>query len=114
MERTILYLVYSPFLQAFKIGITNLSNKRYAQHRARGWIVIKYWYFQDRKLASCVEKRALKLFRARFPGTYLKKEDMPQDGYTEAFDAKKISSKRVIKIINTIIKEYEKLDYSQM
>jgi hypothetical protein len=110
MERTILYLVYNPFLRAFKIGITNLSNKRYSQHRIRGWIVMKYWYFQDRKLASCVEKRALELFRARFPGTYLKKEDMPQDGYTEAFDAKKISSKRVIKIINTIIKEYEKLD----
>lgn len=73
MERTILYLIYSPFLQAFKIGITNLSNKRYAQHRAKGWVVVKYWYFQDRKLASCVEKRTLELLRTRFPETYLKK-----------------------------------------
>lgn len=108
MERTILYLIYSPFLRAFKIGITNLSNKRYSQHRTKGWILINYWYFQDRKIAKCVEKKTLELFRSRFPGTYLNKEDMPQDGYTEAFDARKISSKRVIKIIDIITKEYTK------
>ena len=110
MERAILYLIYSPILRAFKIGITNLSNKRYAQHRAKGWIIIKYWYFDSRDMARCVEQRALKLFRARLPERYLNKEDMPQDGYTEAFSIDKISSKRVIKIINTIIKDYEKLN----
>jgi hypothetical protein len=114
MERAILYLIYSPFFRAFKIGITNLSNKRYAQHRAKGWIIINYWYFDSRGLANCVEQRALKLFRTRFPGTYLNKEDMPQDGYTEAFDATKLSSKRVIKIINTIIKDMKECDYSQI
>jgi hypothetical protein len=30
---------------------------------------------------------------------------MPQDGYTEAFSSEKISSKKVIKTINTIIKD---------
>jgi hypothetical protein len=108
MDQAIIYLIYSPFYRSFKIGLTNLSNKRYAQHRSKGWIIVKYWYFNDRNIARCVEQRALKLFRSRFPDKYLKKEDMPQDGYTEAFDASKISSKRVIKIIDTIVKNYEK------
>jgi hypothetical protein len=30
---------------------------------------------------------------------------MPQDGYTEAFSSEKISSKRVIKIINATVKD---------
>ena len=108
MDQAIIYLIYSPFYRSFKIGLTNLSNKRYAQHKSKGWIIVKYWYFNDRNIARCVEQRALKLFRSRFPDKYLKKEDMPQDGYTEAFDATKISSKRVIKIIDTIVKNYEK------
>jgi hypothetical protein len=110
MEQAIIYLIYSPFYRSFKIGLTNLSNKRYAQHKSKGWIIVKYWYFDNRNLARCVEQRALKLFRTRLPGTNLSKNDMPQDGYTETFDATKMSSKRVIKIINTIIKEYENLD----
>lgn len=110
MEPAILYLVYSKNLRAFKIGITNLNNRRYAQHRANGWRVVKYWYLDSRNLARCVEQRALKLFRSRFPDSHLNKEDMPQDGYTEAFSSDKISSRRVIRIINTIIKEYNKLD----
>lgn len=114
MEAAIIYLVYSPYYKSFKIGLTNLSNKRYAQHRTKGWIIIKYWYFEDRKLARCVEQRAIKLFKTRLPGTNLRKEDMPQDGYTETFDATKISSKRVIKIINTIIKDMKECDYSQI
>jgi hypothetical protein len=30
---------------------------------------------------------------------------MPQDGYTEAFSSDKISSKKVIRIINGVIKD---------
>lgn len=109
MERAIVYLIYSPFLKAFKIGISNLSNKRYSQHRVKGWILVKYWYFQDRETAKIIEKEALKVFRNKFPQRYLKKEDMPQDGYTEAFDITKISSTKVIKIINSIVKDYSQI-----
>jgi hypothetical protein len=110
MERTLLYLIYSPALRAFKIGISNLSNRRYAQHRVKGWMIIEYWYFQDRDIARNVEQEVLKVLRNKFPGQYLNKEDMPQDGYTEAFDTRKISSKKVIKIINNVIKETSQLD----
>jgi hypothetical protein len=103
MERTLLYLIYSPALRAFKIGISNLSNRRYSQHRVKGWMIIKYWYFQDRNLARQVESEVLKILRNKFPTVYLKKEEMPQHGYTEAFNTQLISSKKVIKIINNCI-----------
>ena len=105
MERAILYLIYSPALRAFKIGISNLSNRRYSQHRVKGWMIIKYWYFQDRNLARQVESDVLTILRNKFPTVHLKKEDMPQHGYTEAFSTKTISSKKVITIINKEIKK---------
>ena len=73
-------------------------------------MIIKYWYFHDRDIARRVEQEVLRVLRNQFPGQYLNKEDMPQDGYTEAFDTRKISSKKVIKIINNVIKETSQLD----
>ena len=104
MERTLLYLIYSPALEAFKIGISNLSNRRYSQHRVKGWMLVKYWYLQDRDLARNIESEILKVLRNKFPKTYLIKEDMPQHGYTEAFSSQAISSKKVINIVEKIIK----------
>lgn len=106
MERTLLYLIYSPSLRAFKVGISNLSNRRYSQHRVKGWVLIKYWYFQDRGLAKEIESEVLKILRNKFPKSYLTKEDMPQHGYTEAFSSQAISSHKVINIINKLIKNY--------
>jgi hypothetical protein len=106
MERTLLYLIYSPTLKAFKVGIANLSNRRYSQHRVKGWILIKYWYFQNRVLAKDVESEVLKVLRNKFPKAHLTKEDMPQHGYTEAFSSEAISSRKVINIINKTIKTF--------
>jgi predicted GIY-YIG superfamily endonuclease len=103
MERTLLYLIYSPSLKSFKIGIANLSNRRYSQHRVNGWMLIKYWYFQDRELAKNIESEVLKVLRNKFPKTHLTQKDMPQHGYTEAFSSEAISSQKVIKIINNYI-----------
>ena len=106
MERAILYLIYSPALRAFKIGISNLSNRRYSQHKAKGWTIVKYWYFQDRDIAKKVESGVLKNLRNKFPTVHLNKEDMPQHGYTETFSTRVISSKKVIALINKEIKNY--------
>lgn len=106
MERAILYLIYSPALRAFKIGISNLSNRRYSQHRVKGWTIVKYWYFQDRDIAKKVESGVLKTLRNKFPTVHLNKEDMPQHGYTEVFSTKVISSKKVISLINKEIKNH--------
>jgi hypothetical protein len=99
MERTLLYLIYSPALKAFKVGISNLSNKRYSQHRIKGWRIVKYWYFESRQEALRVESGILSTLRNKFPKVHLKKDDMPQHGYTEAFSSEKISSRKVIKLI---------------
>lgn len=99
MERTILYLIYSPVLRAFKIGIANISNERYATHRRRGWILMNYWILPNRKIAKDIEKSILKILRDKMPEVYLKKEDLPQNGYTECFDSKIISSRTVKRII---------------
>jgi len=106
MERAILYLIYSPAFRAFKIGISNLSNRRYSQHRVKGWTIVKYWYFQDRDIAKKIESGILKNLRNKFPTAHLNKEDMPQHGYTEAFSTKVISSKKVIALINKEIKSH--------
>jgi Txe/YoeB family toxin of Txe-Axe toxin-antitoxin module len=106
MERAILYLIYSPALRAFKIGISNLSNRRYSQHRVKGWTIVKYWYFKDRDTAKKVESVVLNTLRNKFPTVHLKKEDMPQHGYTEAFSTRVISSKKVIALINKEIKNH--------
>lgn len=106
MERAILYLIYSPALRAFKIGISNLSNRRYSQHRVKGWTIVKYWYFKDRNVAKQVESGVLKTLRNKFPAVHLNKKDMPQHGYTEAFSTRVISSKKVIALINKEIKSH--------
>jgi hypothetical protein len=69
-------------------------------------MLIKYWYFQDRDLAKNIESKVLKTLRNKFPTAHLNKEDMPQHGYTEAFSAKVISSKKVIALINKEIKNH--------
>ena len=104
MERALLYLIYSPTLKAFKVGIANLSNRRYSQHKVKGWVLVKYWYFQDRGLAKQTESEVLNVLRNKFPKTHLTKEDMPQNGYTEAFNSQEISSRKVINIIEKTIK----------
>ena len=70
-------------------------------------MIIDYWYFSNREDARNIEKEVLILLRNKFPQKYLSKEDMPQSGYTEAFAAGSISSKKVIKMINKIIEEYD-------
>jgi len=105
MERTILYLIYSPILMAFKVGISNISNERYATHRRRGWIIMKYWILPNRSVAKDVEKQVLKYLRDKMPESYLKKEDLPQNGYTECFNSRMISSKSVVNLINKEIKK---------
>ena len=105
MERTILYLIYSPGLRAFKVGIANMSNERYATHRRKGWMLMYYWILPTRKVAKLIESKVLKTLKSKMPEQYLKKEDVPQNGYTECFDSKLISSRVVKKIIERQIEE---------
>ena len=99
---TLLYILYSPVHKAIKIGISDVSGRRFASHRQKGWILIKYWWFSERDQARAVESLVLDTLRAKH-GHFLDKEDMPQGGYTETFDASKITRRGLIRMINKSI-----------
>jgi hypothetical protein len=101
---TLLYILYSPIHKAIKIGISDISGKRFASHRQKGWILIKYWWFSERDQARVVETIVLNKLREKH-GHFLDKGDMPQGGYTETFDATKITRKSLISMVNKVIKQ---------
>jgi hypothetical protein len=100
----ILYLIYNPILKAFKIGVGDLVGNRYSEHRRNGWVLVKYWYFKDRKQAFKVEKVVLQTLKKKFISGFVSKDMMPQGGFTETFDASQTSSTKIIRVINKAIK----------
>ncbi|MCF8135166.1 MAG: hypothetical protein K9J32_06695, partial [Synechococcus lacustris] len=101
---TLLYIVYRPLHKGVKIGISDVSGKRYASHRTKGWILIKYWWFSERDQARAIESLVVQTLTSRY-GHFLSKEDMPQGGYTETFDASKITRRGLIRMVNRAIKD---------
>lgn len=101
---TLLYLLYSPRHKAIKIGISDVSGKRFAKHRNKGWILIKYWSFSERDRARAIETTILTTLRQKH-GHFLDKSDMPQGGYTETFDASKITRRGLIRMVNKAAKD---------
>jgi hypothetical protein len=104
MDEAVLYVLYNPEHKAVKVGISDISGRRFASHRAKGWILIKYWHFFERDMARKVESTVLKTLRERH-GHFLDKEDMPQNGYTETFDASKITRRALIRMVNKAAKD---------
>ena len=103
MDHTILYIIYHPQYNAIKVGIGDISGKRFKAHRTKGWELVAYWYFQDRRGARRVESIVVNTLRDKY-GHFLNKDNMPYGGYTETFNAKKISKKRLMAMVNKAIK----------
>ena len=104
MNEAILYILYNPIHRAVKVGISDISGRRFASHRTKGWILVSYWHFFERDRARAVETLVLRTLRERY-GHFLDKSDMPQNGYTETFDASKITRRALIRMVNKAIKE---------
>lgn len=104
MNEAILYILYSPVHRAVKIGISDITGKRFAAHRTKGWLLVSYWHFFERDKARTVESLVVNTLRERY-GHYLSKEDMPQNGYTETFDANKVTRRMLIRMVNKAIKD---------
>lgn len=104
MNEAILYILYSPRYKAVKVGISDISGRRFASHRTKGWILIKYWYFSERDKARSVETIVLNILRQKH-GHFLNKSDMPQGGYTETFDASRITRRGLIRMVNKAAKD---------
>jgi hypothetical protein len=103
MNEAILYILYNPVHRAVKVGISDISGKRYASHRGKGWLLVYYWHFSERDKARAVESVVLKTLRERY-GYYLSKEQMPQGGFSETFDASKVTRRMLIRMVNKAIK----------
>ena len=103
VSMTLLYILYSPMYKAIKIGISDVSGRRFASHRTKGWILIKYWAFSERDQARAIETLVVQTLTSKY-GHFLDKEDMPQGGYTETFDASKITRRGLIRMVNRAIK----------
>ena len=103
MTPTILYIIYHPNHNAIKIGIGDITGKRFRQHKTKGWELVCYWYFQNRGEARRTESIVLQTLRERY-GHFLDKGNMPYVGYTETFSAKKITKRRLIGLVNKAIK----------
>jgi hypothetical protein len=103
MDPTILYIVYHPNHDAIKVGIGDISGKRLKAHKTKGWKMVCYWYFQNRRDAKRVESIVVQTLRERY-GHYLDKTDMPYGGYTETFNARKIKKKSLIRMVNKAIR----------
>ncbi len=102
MNEAILYIIYSPIHKAIKIGISDISGKRFAAHRQNGWLLVAYWHFFERDKARAVESLVIQTLRKKYK-PFLSKEDMPQNGYTETFDANKVSKKGLIRLVSKSI-----------
>lgn len=101
---TLLYILYSPRYKAIKIGISDVSGRRFKAHRTKGWILIKYWTFSERDRARAIETIVVQTLTAKY-GHFLDKSDMPQGGYTETFDASKVTRRGLIRMVNKAIKD---------
>jgi predicted GIY-YIG superfamily endonuclease len=103
MNEAILYILYSPIHKAIKVGISDITGKRFASHRTKGWILVSYWHFFERDKARAVESLVIQTLKKKHK-PFLHKEDMPQGGYTETFEASAISKKGLIRMVNKAIK----------
>ncbi len=107
MNEAILYVLYNKEFHAIKIGISDITGKRYKSHKYKGWVLVAYWHFFERDKARHIESLVLETLRKKH-GYYLNKEDMPQSGYTETFDASKVSKKQIIRLVNSLIRKSKK------
>jgi hypothetical protein len=103
MDEAILYILYSPIHKAVKVGISDISGKRFAAHKTKGWVLVAYWHFFERDKARAIESIVIDILSKKHK-PFLSKEDMPQGGYTETFDASRISKKSLIRLVNKSIK----------
>ncbi len=102
MEQALLYIIYHPGHHAIKIGISDISGKRFVRHRQQGWLLVKYWHFFERDRARQIEFLVIETLRKKHK-VFLHKADMPQNGYTETFDANRVTRRGLIRLINKTI-----------
>jgi hypothetical protein len=78
----LVYLITHAELGAAKVGISDASGLRLAQHRREGWQILAVFQVR-RDRAAAVETGMLKGWRQAGMPSYLTRSQMPQGGWTE-------------------------------
>ncbi|MEU1077232.1 MULTISPECIES: hypothetical protein [unclassified Streptomyces] len=84
------------------IGGTAGRNERVSQHRRSGWVLAQDWHFATGAEAHAVEQAVLQQLREAGHGPYLSRDIMP-NGWTETFDADRITSSTLAATVETHI-----------
>jgi hypothetical protein len=99
-----LYLISHTSFKAVKIGITKDSESRLLQHKNEGW-KINYTHSCRGDIALMAEDFVLDRWRNQLGlKPFLKKAQMPQGGYTETVEMKKINIQSEWRVIKSYLK----------
>lgn len=99
----ILYVVENPTINALKVGIMNSHTTRLDEHRRNGWHLVQAWEWSG-QLISRLETLILRWLRkVKGIPPAVRKEDMPQCGYSETASTLLIRPLEVIAQIETLL-----------
>jgi hypothetical protein len=89
-EPALVYLITHAAFGAAKVGIADASGLRLAQHRREGWQMLAAFQVTA-KAAIAIETNILRWWRAELAlPSYLKRDQMPQGGWTETVAAGRV------------------------
>ena len=89
-EPALVYLITHAAFGAVKVGIADASGLRLAQHRREGWQMLAAFQVTA-KAAIAIETDILRWWRAELAlPSYLKRDQMPQGGWTETVAAGRV------------------------
>ena len=104
----ILYLLKSEVFFSLKIGITatNSISDRLSQHTRRDWSVVTTWQVTDGFLAEAIEQKLIRYWRKILGAPpSVRKEDMPQGGYTETASLLHVEIDEAKSLITSMLEE---------
>jgi len=86
------YLMRHDALEAYKVGIRNLTSRRLERHVRNGWYLVEEWQFNDGSVPPKVEVGILGWWRGDLEAPVAcTPEQMPQAGYTETVSMAHVS-----------------------
>ncbi len=102
----VLYLVKNSEYRVLKVGVTSTTSRkdRVKSHLDNGWEVVKTWDVADAGLAEAVETAVLNHWRKVLGAPIaMRREDMPQSGYSETVAMLFVDQEDAIRIIDVCL-----------
>lgn len=107
---SLLYFLYHPGFEAWKVGITtSVNSKRIDNFRRNGWEVVRKFERAKGHSVLAVETRFFRWLRKDVGASrYLDESDMPRtSGSTETFSVDALSEYEVIQKLESLFSEIE-------